>query len=279
MIEQKLFVVPEPGLAEAPSSWLPRAAASQAESTREFARFMGFSAGGDYDAQFVRMSPRHIAKACGFRADIFDVVHSMLELAQSLRMTSPVLLRCGQKPRYRYCPECLRTQSTPYFPIHWRIDAYRLCHIHGCLLEEVCPHCSRMIFPQRNWMRSGCERRGVSMASQCLDCSKFLWDVVPLEMDRIDSRHLSCLDRARLENGRPFVAALVHGRVVLTMSNVTDVRIGLKLIEKARMLAVGTKLGASHFRELQVPRSEKPPCRPSHMRAEEILESGVLTGH
>lgn len=166
MLEQKLFAVAAPELAEAPSSWLPRAAAGQGASTREFAKFLGFSHRGDYDVQFVDMPPRHIAATCGFRAEIFDAVHRMLDVALSLSMTVPVLLAKKNRPRYRYCPECLKTQRTPHFPIHWRIDAYRMCHLHRCLLEEKCPHCAGPVRPQREWMNCGKQKQGMLVPIQ-----------------------------------------------------------------------------------------------------------------
>lgn len=252
MVEQKLFAVAEPLLAEAPSSWLPRAAASQSESISEFAKFLGFSDPGDYDLQFVSMAPRHIAKVCGFHPEIFDAVHQMLGIAVSLRLAHPVLLQQRNLPRYRFCPRCLEAQRVPYLPIHWRIDAYRLCHIHRCLLEEACPHCQRPIRPQRDWMSCGQSRNGISMSSQCLYCSKLLWKVAPLSIDDIDPCDLSSLDKVRLENGRAFVAALAQERVVIPTSNVTDVWTGLKLVEKSRLLAAGTDLNIAFFRRMQV---------------------------
>ncbi len=252
MVEQKLFAVAEPLLAEAPSSWLPRAAASQSEPTREFAKFLGFSDRSDYDVQFVSMAPRHIAKMCGFHPEIFDVVHQMLGLAVSLRLAHPVLLQQRKLPRYRFCPRCLEAQRIPHLPIHWRIDAYRLCHIHRCILEDACPHCQRPIRPQRDWMSCGQKQKGISMSSQCLHYSKLLWKLTPLSIDDIDPCDLSSLDKVRMENGRAFVAALAQERVVIPASNVTEVWMGLKLVEKSRLLAAGTDLNISYFRRMQV---------------------------
>lgn len=86
------------------------------------------------------------------------------------------------------------------------------------------------------------------MASQCLYCSKFLWKVLPLKIDDIPPLLLSELDRVRLENGRAFVASLVHERIESSVTNVTDVQVGLKVIENYRLLAVGTHLNITYFR-------------------------------
>lgn len=271
MIEQKLFALPEPELAEAPSSWLPRAAASQGESLNEFVQFLGFIPRRDFDIQFVHMAPRHIAKLCGLRPDAFDLQFQMLDVAQSLRMASPVWMSERKRPQYRYCPDCMKNQSTPYFPLHWRLDAYRMCHIHRCFLEEQCPHCKYLIFPQRDWMNAGDPRRDVSMASQCLKCSKFLWDVRPLMADRVVS--MSHLEKARLENGRAFAAALAQGRVELPHSDVTDVRLGLKMIEKSRLLALGDVRGVAVFRRICDFEDAAPSIFQLEHLANEILAS------
>lgn len=205
------------------------------------------------------------------------MVYQMLEVAHSLRLASPVLLRDGKEPRYRYCPECLKAQSTPYLPIHWRIDAYRLCHIHRCFLEEECPHCAGLICPQRTWMRSGSECRGVSMASQCLACGKFLWEVSPLKIDHIDPRLMTSRDKVRLENGRAFVAALAQERVEIPLCHETGVQTGLKLVEASRLLVMGSELTVSRFRRSQGVGPMKPMRRPAQCRADQILESGLLS--
>ncbi|MDD5299341.1 MAG: TniQ family protein [Gallionella sp.] len=42
-----------------------------------------------------------------------------------------------------YCPECLRTDKTPYYRKNWRYAYYAICTKHRIPLRSICPHCSR----------------------------------------------------------------------------------------------------------------------------------------
>lgn len=249
MGRQRLFSVPQPCLMEAPSSWLPRAAISQGESIRTVGKFLGFSASGDCDEQLLAMQPLHLATLCGLSPDLFGVVLRMLDLALSLELQSPVLLCEGNLPKYRFCPECLWGYKTPHFPLHWRLDAYRLCHLHKCFLEDYCPHCGAIVCPQQDWMQSGAARCCVDMASQCLVCSKFLWDTPSLNINAISRKLLPKNDRKRLENGYTFATALFYERLEIRGQELTDVRSALTLADKWGQFASGTHLCASHFRK------------------------------
>lgn len=249
MIEQQLYALPAPQEAESLSAWLPRAAASQAESLTEFARFLGFSSRKDFDTQFLDVAPLHLAKLCGLPGDAFDLPFRMLDGARSLRLATPVLCTWRRRPLYRFCPLCMKQQRTPHFPMHWRLDAYRMCHIHRCLLEEECPHCYTKVTPQHDWMNAGPQKKGISMASQCRKCAKLLWQVIPIPVD--EHVAISPLEKAQLENGRPFAAALAQGRVILPYSTITDLRIGIKVVEKSRLLCQGSELTADYLRGLK----------------------------
>jgi len=49
----------------------------------------------------------------------------------------------------RYCPECLKTDSIPYYRKSWRLGYVSFCPIHNCLLENDCPSCKSPLFPYR----------------------------------------------------------------------------------------------------------------------------------
>lgn len=42
-----------------------------------------------------------------------------------------------------YCPECLRTDATPYYRKNWRYAYYAICTTHRIPLRSTCPHCNR----------------------------------------------------------------------------------------------------------------------------------------
>lgn len=249
MVNQRLYAVPKPEFVEAPSSWLRRVAARQAVSIRQTGRFLGFRMSRDCDEQIVTMDASHLAGVTGLAEDVFEDVRRMLTLALSLRMKTPVLLREKGMPRYRFCVECLAGMRTPYIPVFWRMDAYRLCTVHQCLLEDHCPHCGAMVCPQSDFGMNGSMRSDVSMLSQCMACSKFLWDVLALKIKAISRKLLSKEDRNRLMNGRVFVAALFHGQAQYPGQEFIDAREAAERAERLGLFASGSHLAAGYFRD------------------------------
>ncbi|WP_334108634.1 TniQ family protein [Methylobacillus sp.] len=47
----------------------------------------------------------------------------------------------GQRPIYRYCPDCLREDEIPHIRKTWRLAWTYVCSKHQRLMEEKCPHC------------------------------------------------------------------------------------------------------------------------------------------
>ena len=47
----------------------------------------------------------------------------------------------GQRPIYRYCPDCLREDDIPHIRKSWRLAWTYVCPTHQRLMEEKCPHC------------------------------------------------------------------------------------------------------------------------------------------
>ncbi|WP_411878563.1 TniQ family protein [Polaromonas sp. YR568] len=236
MIEQKFFAIPPPCEVESPISWLARAASSQGESLWSFVRLLGFTGRRDLDRQFTDAAPRHIAQVCGLSASSFDSSHRILSHALELRLENPVLLVYMKRPRYRYCPLCLKSQSVPYFPVHWRFDVWRMCYTHMCLMEDRCPHCDRYIVPQRDMMFAGPKRAGVAFLSQCMHCGKLLWKARPFSIHSRDLLSLHDYDRMQIANGNAFVSALAQGYA--DIPNVADrtIKRCLPLAEKMRLL-------------------------------------------
>ncbi len=249
MLQQRLYAAPEPLFLELPSSWLPRVALSQAETLNAVKRFLRFPKEGDVDLKFLAMQPAGVAMMCGFDAGIFDETDRVLNLALSLDMRHPILLYDGETPRYRFCVECLKGLRTPYFPLHWRFDVYRMCETHQSLLEDTCPHCGATVCPLRATTGCGPDHRGRAFASQCSRCSRFLWDMMPLKINTIPRRLFSKHDRTRLSNGGSFIVALMKEWVLLPDHDETDVRIALPLAERRGMFASGTELKPSYFRK------------------------------
>lgn len=249
MSEQRLYAVPEPLYLELPSSWLPRVALSQGESLSAVKRFLGFSQQRDVDLSFLGMQADAVAAMCALKAGVFDEALRVLRLALSLDMRHPVLFYAEGRPRYRFCVECLVGLRTPYFPLYWRFDAYRMCSRHQCLMEENCPHCGSMVCLQWGRVTSGKTRGSHTFSSQCFQCSKFLWDMIPLKVNAIPERLLIQHEKMRLANGVAFIAALLQGKVSVPNSDETDPNIVLPRIERMGMFASGTKSRTAYLRK------------------------------
>ena len=50
----------------------------------------------------------------------------------------------------QFCPQCLAQDSTPYFRKHWRLVFCVVCDVHGCELQDRCPHCKAPLVPHRS---------------------------------------------------------------------------------------------------------------------------------
>lgn len=49
------------------------------------------------------------------------------------------------KMRTRVCPECLRTDSTPFLRAAWDSPLVLVCHLHNIILTDQCPSCARPV--------------------------------------------------------------------------------------------------------------------------------------
>lgn len=212
-------------------------------------RFLGFPQQKDADLSFLRMQHDSVAAMCGLEGGVFDQAYRVLRLALSLDMRNPVLYSAEEQSRYRFCSECLISLRTPYFPLHWRFNAYRMCKRHQCLMEENCPHCGAMVCPEESLAIFGKIRRSRTFSSQCFRCSKFLWDMIPLKVDDIPDRLFNKNERMQLANGSAFFAALVAGKVSVQDSNETDIRVVFPRMERAGRLYSRSKSRTTYLRK------------------------------
>jgi hypothetical protein len=47
----------------------------------------------------------------------------------------------------QFCPECLASDRSPYFRLHWRLGFVTCCASHSVMLLEVCPRCGQPPWP------------------------------------------------------------------------------------------------------------------------------------
>lgn len=247
-MEQQLYAVPPLGPFEAPSSWLRRLALSQGVSVWEIGRFLGFRMNKDCDLQMATMDLAHLTRVTGVAEEIFEGTRRILAQAVTLKMKIPVLLSEDGLPRYRFCVECLKGMRTPYLPIAWRVDVWRLCPTHQCMMEDHCPHCGATVCPQAKSASAGKALADVSMGSQCLVCSKFLWDMQALNIKKLQHIRISKSDRTRLMNGRAFVSALYQGTTDFPGLGVIGVQEAVERGDRLGFYATETSLTADGIR-------------------------------
>lgn len=71
------------------------------------------------------------------QASVWDA-HSNLARPEAACLSTDIL---GQRPIYRYCPDCLREDDMPHIRKSWRLAWTYICPVHQRLMEEKCPNC------------------------------------------------------------------------------------------------------------------------------------------
>lgn len=71
------------------------------------------------------------------QASVWDT-HSNLARPETACLSTDII---GQRPIYRYCPDCLREDDIPHIRKSWRLAWTYVCPTHQRLIEEKCPHC------------------------------------------------------------------------------------------------------------------------------------------
>lgn len=72
----------------------------------------------------------------------------------------------------QFCPECLATDSTPYFRKTWRVSLKTFCLIHNCLLLDHCHACGAAVAFHRVDMNA--EWVEDALLSRCHECGQEL---------------------------------------------------------------------------------------------------------
>lgn len=81
-----------------------------------------------------------------YESYLFERIHSK---SQGTPFISPLGMRGRRStlPGLRFCPQCLKEDSFPYFRKKWRIAFSVACLRHGCYLREACITCGAPLTP------------------------------------------------------------------------------------------------------------------------------------
>lgn len=78
-----------------------------------------------------------------FRAPPASILERLFSSTEEFRGELQAGYRGYFKMRSRVCPECLRTDQTPYMRAAWDSPSVLLCSIHNVILNDRCPSCAR----------------------------------------------------------------------------------------------------------------------------------------
>jgi len=209
----RLFNVPQPGLFEAGSSWMSRLALAQGASLSEVLKLFRFIGHVDLDRRLRGNRLAQIRRVCGLPNSALAIHERVMTSLESMHPVGEHYLAQTEsnRPRFRFCPQCLSEMRSPHFPIHWRFIAWRWCSVHDCLLEDTCPNCARPTSFPTDIATSKAGRLGYAMLNRCLSCGQRLDRITPCYLQIDGFRRVSRLEQMILENGRALLAALYHG--------------------------------------------------------------------
>jgi len=200
---------------ESPASWLSRAAQSQGVRAEELLRYLRLRPTLDIDFEF--LSPRYseLVDACGLHIGAFiEAAFVMASVREIDPAGTAFLFRSGRRARYRFCPRCFEMPGIPHFTLACRIDAWRSCPTHRCLLEENCWRCGVKVELPLSPGIDRPRRENVDSLAQCQHCGSRHRDA-PIANYEPSDRRFSFLEHLMLENGQSVPAALFQGEVVM----------------------------------------------------------------
>lgn len=207
------FGVPPPQQFEAPSSWLSRLALAQGCSLLELLEFLELDTVADVDRVMHGAALVELRRRCSLRDEDFRIAgHVMANLNRASRLADAAMLKnLMRRPRFRYCPCCLKERRVAYLDIHWRFADWRYCPAHNCLMEEACWRCRSSLLYPADMPSSTAGLAGYGTQSRCLACTADLTAAIHCPADPALSTSLAKHEACWLLNGRALLAALHNG--------------------------------------------------------------------
>ncbi len=220
---------------ESMASWISRLALSQGTQLGSLGRHFHMNFRGDIDLRPINTKFKAMFIACGIVPDAFGIPFRLFGNLRQIMPRGGSFVACvGGLPRYRFCPLCLREQTTPYFPVHWRFVCWRWCPLHCCLMEDRCPHCASPLTLPVDMLKAGPQREGVGYLSHCPRCASQLSRIAPARTGK--SAPIADWDRMVLKNGRASLAALYAGHLRFEGSDQLHPLRALRDIERRGLL-------------------------------------------
>lgn len=142
--QQKLLGLPDIVAGEVFSSWVWRCIASgrlSKEQLRKSWKLKQSVTWADIDPSLVNFqkiaNTLNDVSSKALQASAWDA-NSNLAHPETICLSTDIF---GQRPIYRYCPDCLSEDQIPHIRKTWRLAWTYICAKHQRLMEEKCPHC------------------------------------------------------------------------------------------------------------------------------------------
>lgn len=212
----ELINAPKAFMDEAPASWMSRVALSQGTTISELKYELGLQPGDDPDLIIIDRGIQERCESLGLDINGLQVALTIFRNFSSANLDRErFLLSHRRRAQYRYCPQCLKEQRTPYIPVHWRFSGWWCCFTHDCLMKERCVHCSNPIFLPTSMVHAGPKGKGIAYLSHCLTCGKALAATEVTKICELRDSGLDPWNEQVLKHGRATLAALYQGQVRL----------------------------------------------------------------
>lgn len=202
-----LVHVPEPFLDESPASWLIRVCEYHQSWPNHLFRLFRLSNIRDIDLDLNPASLRKLCYGTKISSDQLKLLARKFATVRKGDHAEAFLLykKKEKAAHYRFCPECLKKDRTPYWRLTWRMSHIQICVDHQCRLISHCRSCDVEIGPLMVQSKHlpDCATRG--WCGHCQNCGASLAEA-PVEKI-YSSDVINMIGRLQ----QTITASLIHG--------------------------------------------------------------------
>ncbi|MBU1354146.1 MAG: TniQ family protein [Gammaproteobacteria bacterium] len=179
-----LFASPPPLPSESPFSWIQRiCGAHQYTLTSLTKTLKAWPPGGEWDSQDASTALKQVSRSSGYEAVACgEALFGFAKVEKAYRDHSFLSME-RRDPIYKWCAQCLASDSTPYLRWEWRLEDHLYCHVHRTALQDRCCWCQHPLSVGRTVLVG----RGCSDLTICSECGMSLVDPGPLEIEEPSS--------------------------------------------------------------------------------------------
>lgn len=201
--------VPAPFRYEAVSSWLSRLVVAQGCSLEEVLDFLEIGPAEDLDLELHGVALYELRRKCSLPRQAFLMADRAMARVSKGQLGEDLLLKDPSlRPRFRFCPACLKSVNSSAFSVAWRFVDKRYCPRHRCLLEERCQRCSFPVRFPKDIAESKAGRDGHASQRRCMRCAADLAAILPCPVNPTPSAVLSGFEARWISDGCALVRAL-----------------------------------------------------------------------